>query len=78
MFGSELEGYGERFVCFSDKKEEHCGPEGMKYIGEWSQETKMPHGRGIRIYQDGAIHIGYFDDGQAPGNYINIYKNGEF
>ena len=38
-FGSELEGYGKRYVKFSDKKAEHGFSEGVKYFGEWSEAT---------------------------------------
>ena len=48
-FGSPLEGYGERFVKFSDKEEELKWNEGDSYFGEWSKPTGEPHGRGIRF-----------------------------
>ncbi len=38
-FGSDLEGYGKRYVKFSDKKTEHGWDEGVKYFGEWSEAT---------------------------------------
>jgi len=76
-FGSELEGYGKRYVKFSDKADEHGFGEGSKYFGEWSEATKKPHGRGIRIYTSGNILIGYYNNGGlAPGNYLTIYSNG--
>ena len=38
-FGSELEGYGKRYVKFSDKMTEYGWPKGSKYLGEWSEAT---------------------------------------
>ena len=78
-FGSPLEGYGERYVKSSDKKEEHGFGAGDKYVGEWSEDTKKPHGRGILILSNANIYIQYWAGGvAAPGNYINIFSNGEF
>ena len=79
-FGSDLEGYGKRYVKFSDKKNEHgFEEEGTKYFGEWSEATKKPHGRGIAIWPNGDICIQYWNDGgDAPGNYIWIHSDGMF
>ena len=36
---------------------------GLKYIGEWSAQTDKPNGRGIAIFRNGDIRIGYYKDG---------------
>jgi hypothetical protein len=78
-FGSPLEGYSDRYVKFSNKKKEHVFHAVKKYIGEWSKETKKPSGRGICIYPNGNIHIGYYNNGElAPGNDIYIFSDGGF
>ena len=46
-FGSSLLGFGNRVVKYSDLSIEHGFGDGAKYVGEWSNETKKPHGRGI-------------------------------
>ena len=38
-FGSDLEGYGKRYVKFSDKMTEYGWSKGSKYFGEWSDAT---------------------------------------
>ena len=51
---------------------------GSKYYGELNENDK-PHGRGIRILNDGYIHIGYFEkDMESTGNYITIYSDCRF
>ena len=71
-FGSPLEGYGERYVKFSDKKEELIWKNAAKYYGEWSKQTNKPHGRGICISNSGNIYIQYWKNGnEAPGNYVS-------
>ncbi len=71
-FGSELEGYGKRYVKFSDKMTEFGWKEGSKYFGEWSEATSRPHGRGILILPNGgAIHIGYFNNGEWAASGTN-------
>jgi hypothetical protein len=48
------------------------------YYGELVKNNK-PNGRGIRIYNDGAIRIGYFEnEGYTTGNYIWIFSDGGF
>ncbi len=48
------------------------------YFGEFSEKNN-PHGRGIYIYFDGDIRFQYYHNGAtASGNYIHIYKDGEF
>ncbi len=55
---------------FKDQYDNDC-------IGEMNANNKL-HGRGIRIWGDGGIHIGYWNDGdRAPGNYIKIYWDGK-
>ncbi len=46
-------------IRFSD------GPRDGRYYGEWSEELKKPHGRGIFIDDDGNIYIRYFMDGST-------------
>ena len=49
----------------------------MTYIGEWSFETKKPHGRGIRIYDNGNIRIGYRKNGDITlGKYVDVWPKG--
>ncbi len=76
-WGTELKGYGDRYVKYSDKKEEHGFNEGDKFFGEWSKETNKPHGRGIYIASIGDIFIGYYNNGDAPGRYITIHSDGD-
>ena len=53
--------------------------DGHTFVGDQSTETKMPLGRGILIYSDGVIHIGYFEgDSLAPGNDVIIGADGMF
>ncbi len=48
-----------------------------KYYGEVNAGNR--HGRGISIFNNGVIHIGYFENGGcATGNYIYIYPDGKF
>ncbi len=46
-------------------------------FGEHNEANKV-HGRGIRIFSDGTIRIGYYNNGErAPGtNYISIWGSG--
>ncbi len=78
-FGSPLEGYGKRYVKFSDKKREH-GMSGVeKYIGEWSYSDNKPYGRGVVIYKSGRVDICYFDGcDKDAGSYIAIETSGKF
>lgn len=49
----------------------------MKYFGEWSKETKLPHGKGIQIRQDGSIRLANYSNGEmAEGRFVTIYKSG--
>ncbi len=49
-----------------------------KYFGELNADGN-PHGRGIHIFDDGKIGIGYFeDDWWSTGNYIRIESGGVF
>ena len=51
---------------------------GRKYYGEVNADGKQ-HGRGIIIWNDGFIHIGYFKNGdRSTGNYIHILSDGVF
>ncbi len=50
------------------------GTLGGKYYGELNANSEA-HGRGISIYNDGRIWIGYFEDGWlSTGNFIQIDK----
>ena len=52
--------------------------DGDCYIGERNGNNKI-QGKGICIYSDGTIRIGYFDNGGfALGNYLNIFSDGSF
>jgi hypothetical protein len=47
-------------------------------FGEVNENNEL-HGRGIRIWNDGTIHIGYFEDGyDSTDNYIWIDSSGGF
>ncbi len=47
-------------------------------FGEMNANNNL-HGRGICIYPDGYIHIGYWNNGDlAPGKYIHIFSKGKF
>ncbi len=49
-----------------------------KYYGELKADGE-PHGRGIRIWLDGGIWIGYWWRWyMSTGNYIMIFSDGEF
>ncbi len=49
-----------------------------KYYGELDESGKG-YGRGIRIWNDGTICFGYWEDGSGgTGNYIYIHSDGEF
>ena len=76
--GSDLEGYGARYVRYSKRNKEHGLGKGVIYIGEWSWETRKPHGRGIRIFDDGHVRIGYRNNGKfALGKYIDVWPAGK-
>ena len=46
------------------------------YFGEFNENNER-HGRGICIYPDGGISIGYWDDGYGgPGNNLTIMPSG--
>ncbi len=47
-------------------------------FGEVNEENNRLHGRDIRIYKNGEIYIGYFENGVGTGNYIQIFKSGKF
>ncbi len=47
-------------------------------FGEVNEDNDL-HGRGIQIYWNGRIDIGYFKDGElSTGNYISIWSDGLF
>ncbi len=51
---------------------------GWKYYGELNADGKE-HGRGIIIFNNGYLDIGYYEDGyRSTGNYIIIYSDGVF
>ena len=81
VIGSDLLNpkFGPRYMKYSGNQQEHGWTDDDRYFGEWSLATQKPHGRGIRIYKDGAIRIGHWDNGvYADGRYIQIYSNGRF
>ena len=48
------------------------------HFGELNEENKL-HGRGFKVNQFGTIHIGCFENSLlSTGNYIIIYKDGDF
>lgn len=72
--------WGPRHVAYSYNEEEHGQYGRVLYTGECSNDTNEPHGRGIQIYDSGAIFIGYFYNGEKAdtGKYIRIDSNGDF
>ncbi len=47
-------------------------------FGEINEDNKL-EGRGIKIWNDGFIGIGYYEDGwPSTGNFIIIYRDGNF
>ena len=48
-FYGDLEGFGSLFVQYSNLAEELGKFEGVQYLGEWSEKTGKPCGRGIYI-----------------------------
>lgn len=52
---------------------------GSKYFGEIN-DHRAPHGKGIRIFPTGAIHIGYFDNGSVhtAGHFMSMRSDGIF
>jgi hypothetical protein len=48
-----------------------------KYYGEVNADGKA-HGRGIFIWNEGLIDIGYFENGLRTGRYITRLSNGTF
>ncbi len=50
----------------------------MTQFGEFNQDNDL-HGRGIQIWNDGEIWIGYYEKGGlSTGNYIYIRYDGVF
>ncbi len=48
------------------------------YFGELNRDKKE-HGKGILLYIDGSIYLGYFANGHyAAGSYIHILRDGSF
>lgn len=67
---------GARFVKYSDKVSS-LGDLKVKYLGEWSVDTKLPHGKGIQVRQDGSIRLANYINGEmAEGRFVTIYKSG--
>ncbi len=55
----------------------YCDEDGEQF-GEVNANNRM-HGRGIKIWKDGGISIGYYENGLlSTGNYINILHYGKF
>ena len=67
---------------FSSDPKENCSQGKFalsKYYGEWSAYTNKPHGRGIRICQNGDIYMGYLKEGTwSEGGLLYIQQNGAF
>ncbi len=51
--------------------------EDLTYFGEMNRDNTL-HGRGIFIFNDGRILIGFVDNGECTGNYITIRNDGYF
>ncbi len=69
--------WGLRYFKYSGKKEEHELYGGGYYVGEWSNDTNIPHGRGIHI-KGGWIYIGHLKNGAESGKYIMIHNDSVF
>ena len=39
----------------------------IQYEGEWNIRTNLSHGRGCRIWKDGSIYEGWWQNGKASG-----------
>lgn len=50
---------------------------GTKYRGQVSENSMKPDGYGIKIYSNGSIYEGAFDEGQINGYGRAITSNGE-
>jgi hypothetical protein len=47
-------------------------------FGELDEDNRL-HGRGIKLWNDGAIFIGYYQNGEwSTGNFIYIHDDGVF
>ena len=53
------------------KKEINC-----KYYGEFKKGTLKRHGRGLFIWEDGEIYLGYWANDKREGEGTNTYPNG--
>lgn len=70
--GSDIDGYDQPTII------NYKVLETSKYYGELNSEDK-PDGRGVRIWEDGVIYVGYWSDGkEKPGHYLKYNNNGEF
>ncbi len=80
LLALDVENQESGFMGISGKYTKTGG--GSYYVGEHNVNNKLYNGlqgRGIKFYSDGDINIGYYNNGYgAPGNFITIYKNGEF
>lgn len=78
-FNADLQRYGKLIFKYSENIEEHSLGKDSKYIGEWSEKSNRPHGRGIHIVPTVHTTIGYWENGTAAaGNSAVIYSGGDF
>jgi hypothetical protein len=50
---------------------------GAMYRGEVNQNTGKPDGKGIKVYPNGSIYEGYFNEGQCHGLGRGVTSKGE-
>lgn len=49
-----------------------------EYSGEWNDKTKQRHGRGIQVWTDKTIYIGFWKEYIANGKGKLLYQNGNY
>lgn len=72
--GTDLENQimGSRTVQYLNGFTQNGSTKGQ-YFGEVSVQTEKPHGRGIMLYDNGYLHINYWQNGDyADGKYVKI------
>lgn len=66
--GSETKAFADRF----DKRKS-----GAMYRGEVSSHSNKPEGKGIKIFPNGSVFEGYFEDGHVHGLGRGVTSRGE-
>ena len=50
---------------------------GAQYRGEYSSQTDKPDGRGFKVFPNGSIYEGFFEQGQTHGKGRGVTSRGE-